>query len=560
MKDSQHRLEQLELLNLLIVPLDDHRGWYRYHHLFADFLQHHFKQVQPMQWEDTHARAAAWLEANGFREKAVDHLLAGGHHAEAVRLMERLLPETSHANWHIMHRWLSLLPETAIVGKPIIDIYYIVALIDVGQWEIALKRVKQAESHLLDIKEALTESEWGQMQGAIYLLQGVAYFGHKDFDRCHEYLERYDKLMPEGNPIHKLSANSSVSSDHEDLLAHINDLSVAESFMKKRIQAWGGKRDFPIVGYFLVSYSELLYEWDRLEEAGYYAEMVLEREDVQSLARILVYAAAVASRILQAQGKADQAIKLLQQAKLRIHSPEQALFMMKIEAQQIRLALRKNASYFAADWLETCGLHSSGPINWYNSSEYLVLARLLANDGRHDQALALLERMYEALSKEDRLRDKIKVLIARSIILYRQRTIQEALIPLAEALHQAEPQGYLRSFLDEGTAMAEMLSAYLQLRQESFSRTSSMASFAYVAKLFQALNRHSRTILTEQEMRILALVDKGFTNKEIALQMHVSAETIKWHIKNVYLKLDAKNRVQALRRAKEQALHLPTGQ
>jgi LuxR family maltose regulon positive regulatory protein len=173
------------------------------------------------------------------------------------------------------------------------------------------------------------------------------------------------------------------------------------------------------------------------------------------------------------------------------------------------------------------------------------------------EALYLLEQLNLLLDKEDRLRDRIKVLILISVILKRLDQTEAALVQLEAALQLAEPQGYIRSFIDEGTIMAGLLSAYLKVQQGSGLRNTPSVSLAYVKQLLQALQVAQeeelslKGILTDQETRVLRLIADGLSNKEVAHSLNITAETVKTHIKNVYRKLGVNNRVQALQSAKQ---------
>jgi LuxR family maltose regulon positive regulatory protein len=295
----------------------------------------------------------------------------------------------------------------------------------------------------------------------------------------------------------------------------------------------------------------LLYELNRLDEAKFYINQVLECKDKQPFAR-LFHVAVSASRIHQAKGNTNRATELLVQLKSEIDSSDYDIFMPKIEAELVFLSLRQGSLQDGLDWLQGCGLTHKDEVSLDLMAEHMALARALAAYERTEGALYLLERMYRLLSKEDRLRERIKVLIVQSVTLWRTGQTEAALIQLETALHLAEPEGYIRSFIDEGPMLAELLSAYLKARQDS-----SIPSVSYVKQLLQALNvtldedRSPKEILTEQEFKILLLITDGLLNKEIAHRLNIKVETVKFHIKNMYRKLGVNNRVQALQRAKQ---------
>jgi LuxR family maltose regulon positive regulatory protein len=231
---------------------------------------------------------------------------------------------------------------------------------------------------------------------------------------------------------------------------------------------------------------------------------------------------------------------------LQIDSPDYVLFIQRIEAEQAYLSLKQGSTHYAWEWLLRCGISHTDEVTFNRIPEHLVYARVLAEFDRMEDAWFLLERMYTLLSKADRLRDTVKVLILQSMILQRMGKTDVALARLEFAINLAEPEGYIRSFIDEGPVMVKMLSTYTL-----------SDSLPYVRKLLLAMNitleedQPPKELLTEQEMRILLLITDGLSNKQIADRLNITFETVKSHIKNVYRKLSVNNRVQALQRAKE---------
>ncbi|GAA3412293.1 LuxR C-terminal-related transcriptional regulator [Paenibacillus hodogayensis] len=243
--------------------------------------------------------------------------------------------------------------------------------------------------------------------------------------------------------------------------------------------------------------------------------------------------------------------------KSQFDSPDYQLFKLKIEAEQACLALRQGAVEDALVWLQGCGLSYTDEVSLHHVLEYFAVARVLAASGQLEEALILLDRLNQILHKEDRLRDRIKVLIVQSVTLQRLGRTTGALTQLETALQLAEPHGYIRSFVDEGAIMTELLSAYLKTRRANSAKGTSSVDLAYVRQLLQALQASPKqliaikALLTEQEIKILQLIADGLPNKGIALQLNITSETVKSHIKNVYRKLGVNTRVLALQRSKE---------
>lgn len=280
--NCQEQLERLVHLNLFVIPLDDHRNWYRYHHLLSDFLQQILFRTDPEKWIQVHTRAANWLEEHGFDEEAVEHYIEGNRFADAVRLIEKNLHTLVQSKSVVLIRWVSALPENSFAEKPMIELFYISVLLGVGEWKVAFKRVEQAEIRFLALQGEMDDIQWNQVMGNLYFFCSVTTYLQKDLERTSGYFELVEQFVPEGSLFQTMGRNRYQGNDvFDDHLALINDLHAAEAFLLKWITVWENKQEYPFVGYLYASYSKLLYEWNRLDEAERYASKVLERKDMQ---------------------------------------------------------------------------------------------------------------------------------------------------------------------------------------------------------------------------------------------------------------------------------------
>jgi LuxR family maltose regulon positive regulatory protein len=546
---GQELLERMERQNLFVIPLDEHSGWYRYHQLFADFLQQQLQRKQPGRWSETHANAAHWFECNGYPEEAVEHFLLGRHFLEAASLLEKFI-----GDWHlkrtVLKRWLEILPESILAVKPGIQCLYIKILSEAGELE-------RAEARLQMMEEKLTEPDWQPWAGTFLLIAAEIAMYRKDIPRISQYLDMFEQHEPEGIDLQMISGNMLRGISHDTLLTFFNDLHEAEAFFLQWIQVWEKKNNYPFVGYFYIAYSELLYEWNHIEQSELYVERALRQKSMQPYARILVHATITAARIRQAKGDPQGAVQLLEQVKVKIHSPDYPLFAARVDAERVHISIRQNGSEDVAAWLQACGLHDDDRIALNRFREYVHYARALLICGYLKEVEGLLERMYLLVHHEDRLRDKIMVLTLQSLTLHRQDNVPNALMKLEAALFLAQPQGYIRSFVDEGVELANLLAQYLHHRQISSIRRSLPVSLIYVKKLLHRMNAGMEgalvlaPLLTDQEMKILQLVQQGFMNREIAQSIKVTGETVKMHLKNIYRKLEVNSRMQALQRGRE---------
>ncbi|MEK0315017.1 LuxR C-terminal-related transcriptional regulator [Cohnella sp. 56] len=542
--NCQELLETLEQHHLFIVSLDDRREWYRYHHLFSEFLRRLYRQKYAGQPAELHVKAARWLEAHGFLEEAVEQLFMDKRYLEASDLIEAHLQDF-RVKRGVLYRWLRELPEACLAEKPGIQFLYVKVMVEAGQMELAQARLRHMESKLSD-------PAWEAYVGNVLYLSSAVAFYRKDIRRLDEYMEMFDRHMPEGSYIQMIEGNS-YSINFDTQLSFINDLHEAERYFSKWVKRWETRENYPFVGFYYVTYSLLLYEQNRLEEAEMYAERALQTKCIQPYGLILFGAAAVAVRIYQARGASASAFELLERLKSKIHSPDKSIFIRKIEAEKAYLSLVNGS--FDEGWLQACGIQYTDTAPFASIREYLHLARACMECGRESDALQLLEQMYGFVAEEDRTWDKVKVTILQSLALDLIGDRANAVMKLEEALRLAEPGRYTRSFLDEGAKMAELLREYTGHRPVNANLMSASMRYARELLLLMA-NPANETasagaLITKQELKILRMIDMGLSNKQIAEQLEITAETVKSHLKSMYRKLQVNSREQALEQGKQ---------
>lgn len=558
--DGQFKLEQLEKLKMFIFPLDEYRKWYRYHHLFSEFLQRVFIKTDPEKYVQAHIKAAKWFEKNGFDDEAVEHYIAGKEYEEVLRLMQKNLLDLIHSKREAANRWILMLPESLFVKQPMTELLYIASLLSMEKWSEAIQRVKQAEMNFRALKGSIPDVEWNEAMGGIAAIGSLVSLLQKDLVKTGEYFELIEQYAPNGTFFqHNMWRNRYSGYDSvDDYLALQSDIYAVEELLLKAIRLWGDKEYYPVVGYHFASYSKLQYEWNDLESAELLANRALQREDMKPHVRVIIHNTIIKAKILAAKGNLERAMALLEQLKVQIESPDIELFHSKIAAEQASLSIRTGSIVFARQWLETCGMTSHDAMSRFKILEYQVFARVLTECGRMEEALSLLERLYVFVTQQDRLYDRVKVLILQSIALYRLNRLEDAMVKLEEALKLSEPMNYIRRYTDEGFVMVELLSAYVTVKKAGRLEKNA-TTIDYAKKLLQAMDITEeeimvKDILTEQEMRVIQLLGEGLTNKEIAYHLNISSETVKSHMKNIYRKLNVNNRVQAIQYSKE--LHL----
>jgi LuxR family maltose regulon positive regulatory protein len=193
--------------------------------------------------------------------------------------------------------------------------------------------------------------------------------------------------------------------------------------------------------------------------------------------------------------------------------------------------------------------------------DQITSARLLHAQGRPHEALQLLEGPREAAEANGRTRDLIEILSLRALAQWAANEKERAVGTLAEALISAAPEGYVRTFVDEGPPMATLLSEVLKARKKGRTDSLRRVPAHHLRKLLAVLDQNAAGAtpsagglsdpLTERESEVLHLIASGKNNRQISSELFVSVGTVKTHLNNLYRKLDAHSRTQALARARE---------
>ncbi|GGD80988.1 BTAD domain-containing putative transcriptional regulator [Paenibacillus nasutitermitis] len=477
---GQQQLEQLEQLQLFIIPLDEERNWYRYHHLLSDFLQSMLSRTEPKLWIQANMRAAQWLENNGFAEEAAEHYLAGRQYEDAARLIEGHLHEFLIGGKNvIVARWVMQVPEQYLSNRPFLELFYLYAMVGARHFGGIPERAERLRVRFEALKDLIDAGVWRATMGEIYYICASAAYVTKDLASTAEYFILGDEFAPEQSLFIQGGNNKHYAvEEFDDHLSYINDYHGAAQFFTRMTVHWRDHMNHPYATPMYASYAKLLCEWNRIEEAEDWINRMKRADGLAPVPRNLYQLDVAASRIQQAKGNPLEAAALLEQLKLRIDSPDYDIFMCKIEAEQASLAVRQGDIESARRWLRHCGMSYSDEATLDQVPEQLALVRVLAACGQYEQALSLAERLYHLLTKEDRLRDRIHILILQSMALYHDGRIELAMAKLDIALRIAKPQGFIRSFVDEGAAMAELLSIYVRAYRDKGAGSTEVSIYA----------------------------------------------------------------------------------
>jgi LuxR family transcriptional regulator, maltose regulon positive regulatory protein len=612
---SQAMLERVEQAGLFLMPLDEVRGWWRYHHLFADLLRARLQQQRPGRVADLHRAAAAWSEEHGLADDAVRHALAAGDTAWAARLVERnvetLLGRSEGAT---LRRWLSALPAESVRDRPRLclaqaygaamgfQVEALEALLDDAERAFAVSGDEPYEASagrpvsslanvpagIAFLRAVLARLRGGAALASDYNRQTLAQLGEDDW--LMRYLVRWNQAAADwlgGRPgpaergltevLAELRAAGQffagflamrVCYDLGEVQRAQGNLDAALATCRQALEEAGESSQTAITGPAHVGLAQVLYERDELTAALDHATrgvtLCQQLTFIQSLATGL----AVVARIRHAQGDAAGALAAMGEAGRAGLSPQVITLLNPVPALRARLLLAQGDVHAAAQWTTAAGLSPDDEPGYPREPEYLVLARVLLAQNDPGAALALLERLHAAAVSQDRAGSVIEIGALRALALAAAGEETAAVDALAGALTLACPQGYVRVFADEGPPMAALLGALVAAqRAEQAARGVPLGCLARVLRAFGGMDamegsrRGAAAVvpglvgqLTARELEVLALLAEGAPNPRIAEQLVVSLDTVKKHVSHLLGKLGAANRTEAVARARQLGL------
>lgn len=635
-EDGRGMLEALERGNLFVIPLDDQRQWYRYHHLFAEVLLAHLQEAQPDRVSMLHLRASQWYERNGLRSDAVRHALAAGDFERSAGLIELAGPWTEDGSIQqaIWLGWIKRLPEELIRVRPVLNVWYAYVLLGSGELEAAESRFGDAERWLesadtifVETRPAKSQSSSGESNRRVVVADpeqfkslpatiaiGRAYIAQAlgNIPDTVRYANQVLKLMPEGNHFRRAQASMMLGLTHwasGDLESA--DRVFAEYTMKLRTAG-----NIPDAISTSVVLADIRLALGHLHEAINTLEQLLQFVmdqgepiplDVADLHRELsklhleqgnLEAAAQhlqrnnelgekaqypvsryrlridQARLKTAQGDLEGALAFLDEAeRLYIRSPLPVF--CPISAMKARIWVAQGKLTKALEWVREQTLSVDDAPSYLREFEHVTLARVIiaryqsdGETGSIHEAIGLLGRLLQAAEEGRRMGSVIEILALLALAHAAQGNITPALASMERALTLAEPEGYVRVFVDEGETM-RLLILDFRFAIEKSARNGVHPLFSYVDKLLLAFPQPAATTpkskiknlkseivepLSEHELEVLRLLRTELSGPEIARQRMVSLNTIRTHTQHIYAKLGVNNRRAAVRRAEELGL------
>jgi len=621
---GQAMLEMLERANLFTVPLDGERRWYRYHRLFADFLRARLRQIQPERLAVLHRRASDWFAAQELLGEAVSHALAARDFDLAADLIERgSVALRKRGEVVTILAWLSSLPDEFVRRRPRLCLLHAWMLVSTSELDAAEARLKEAESGfaagtetspaLGDEPEPLVRQRVADevlaLRAQIATYRGdwrlAIQLGRQALEHAsglekglgvrirvnlgNAYWWSGDILMA-GETFAQASSTAQSSGEIPGAISSLCSLASTQRVQGRLHEAartYGqalhiasdeGIRGFLYASWPYVGLGRLRYEWNDLSGALKYAVESIQLTRDTGVPLLLLAGYALLARVEQAEGNLEGALEINEQAQrlALLHDNRRELPLLK--AYQARLWLMQGNLEAASRWVRESRLSVDDPPSYEHETEHMTLAQVLTAQGNADGALELLGRLCQAAEAANRMGSVIKLLVLEAVARQARGDGEEAVMRLRRALSVAEPEGYIRTFVDRGPPVAALLLRLLQTGQcghlttsgHSVSRYGSSPTYGYVRSLLSAFkceagepqiktdgtatDNSGIDQLTRREHEVLQLVAAGRSVPEIALELVVTRNTIKTHLKNIYGKLDVHSATEAAAKARD--LHL----
>jgi LuxR family transcriptional regulator, maltose regulon positive regulatory protein len=598
---GQETLQYLERANLFIVPLDEERHWYRYHHLFGDLLRQRLgKNFVAGDVAEMHLRASEWHEKNGLMPQAFHHALTAGEFARAAHLAEDAWQEMEYsfqtAAWI---GWVKKLPAAAICSRPRLCLQLGSAYMDAGEPETSEIHLQNAERALSGVTD---QAEAKSLAGNIALIRASNAQNQGDLTETVKYAELSLQLIPEDDIYARASAAITLEFTHwttgnleaslRGMYAWIGDMRRLGNQMFAIASAFAVADMQVLLGHLGEAEKTLEHAIQEAAALGPEAESVTthhhlglallahERGDDKAAAEHLQSAAQLGksstlvdwpyrwnmaqARTKESAGEWEEALELLDEAK-RLYVKNPVPMLQPVDAHKARVYLKQGQLAKAQVWAREQTTSMEDEIRYLDEYDHLTQVRVQLAEGSFVGINDLLGCLLTLAETQKRAGSMIEILLTQALVHQAQDNQSQALAALERALVVAEPEGYLRTFVDEGQPM-RLLILDFRARIEEQGHPDVHRLFGYANKLLAAFppsmeavsqskiaNPTSETVepLTDRELEILHLIAEGRSNTEISQRLYLALSTVKGHNLRIFNKLQVQNRTQAVARARQ---------
>jgi LuxR family maltose regulon positive regulatory protein len=590
--DGQETLEYLDHANLFIVPLDNERRWYRYHHLFADLLhqQLHRKATSTTGdelWDvvELHKRASTWFEDHGLVIEAFQHATAANDLARAERLIEGDgVPLQYRGASSLVRKWLDTLPEEILNTRPSLLVTYASALNLTGDPTSAEVKLSAAEAALQrQTRETEPDKRIENILGHIAAIRAMMAVGQHDLETIIVQSERALEYLHKDNlPVRTITAwtlgyayqlqgnraaaslayqetltNSQASGDIISTLAAAtglgniyeseNQLHTAAESYQRGMELF---REQPIAVGTYLGMARIHYAWNNLEAAEKYGQQSLKLAHQLESLDTFTLCGVLLARLRLAHGNIAEAAKYIAQADQFMRQHDFMHRLPEVVDVQVLILLAQDDLDAAADLADEHEIPLSH-------------ARVNLARGEASLALEVLEPLRQEVEAKGWEEECLKVMVFQAVALYAHGEEEQAVGTLGEALALAEPGGVIRTFVDEGPTMARLLQE-IQSRSEALELEITPNYVWRILEAFPDIKPEQTKLfkpeipqtelfepLSTRELEVMRLLKTELSGPEIAQELTIALSTFQSHTKNIYSKLNVNSRRAAIIRAED---------
>jgi ATP/maltotriose-dependent transcriptional regulator MalT len=603
-QEGQAMLEALESANLFLIPLDQNRHWYRYHHLFAEMLRDRLARRSPHGLSELHLRAAAWYAQNGLPDDAIDHALSAGDLHYAATLIERF----AEGFWMksqvtSLLRWIRAVPLSARRSRSRLSLWESWTLLLTGEWEQVDFILDTVEEILEDCKADGSDLEDKELKGMLAAMRAFRLNISGSMDAAIRYANQALEALPKNNlnwhgavaqilgDAYRLQGDVSSASrayTHADatsrkarnvfsvlvslryqaeMQVQAGHLQMAESLFQKalRYAQQHEAEHLSAAGTVHISLGTLYYQKGEHERARRHLEEGLAACERADHGIGLVLANCALARLCQALGEDREAHRHLDLAEQ--HAESHALKQLYWYPKSLRTLLYLNQAMngglnqarlrMVDYWAEQSNMKVKGRLGSLGL-QHLIYARLLVLQGmikgEYSAALNYLDAIIKAATLESKTEYQIVAWTLRARALHRLGDTTGSIQALIRALEAGEKEGFVQAFLDEGEEISKRLRELLVLMPQHPVAGFAARVLARFDKQDAEPQRLLDKLFSPRELEVLHLMAEGCTNRQIANDLVVAESTVKTHLHHIYRKLKVGNRTQAIHRLQTMSL------
>jgi len=592
---SQDVIDYLNKAKLFLVPLDEDKQWFRYHHLFADLLKYRLQQLFPDVINTLHERASKWFEENGFTEEALNHALSAGNVKRAADLIEEAaVPTLVNGELVTLRNWTQKIPQEVINQRA----YILLCLAWIDNMRGEINKVEpfllQIEANLKSEITFYSDDARNEIGAHLALLRSYNYSpfytnNPADVEIQRRLILEARSLLKSENPmiqsIMELTLGwtyafvgrwkeakdsfmnafvfGEISNNHIVALSGIfnyieillieGKLRQAYELGKEIIDKYVAKygKNFLSLGFIYIAMTKIYFEINDLDSADYYANECLRISKRMENWTMFFHAITKLQVIKQTKGDIASVKKLMAEDEEAINNKKFSFFReLIIDTQRISVQLMQKNFKKVEVWRKKYDADPARHVPFHINGK-LFEARFFIATEKYIEASNLLNEV-EKTSEECKANGFfLEALILKSVLYQKQNETTLALETLNKALLIAEPEGYIRKFTNEGKIISDLLNLYITY----YSKEKNMS---YVTMLLNEVNKELakptqpvEEPLSDREIEVLRLLSAGYSNKEIADKLFLAVGTIKKHTHQIYQKLNVESRVRAIQTARE---------